>query len=562
MAKNSTKNYAARMAQSIEIPKRTNPPPKVPQSVQTPLKGRETEVVKNTGGGYSFQINKWDMLDRFLILGTEGGRCNLSEIKLTSLNFTNINACLKEDFERTINRAVEVSHKGLAAKNDMALAVLAYAAANKDNVACRKLALSSLAKVARTATHLFSFIEMARARRGGGRLLKKAIQDWYVQRDADSIAYQIAKYPSRNGWSHRDVLRLFRPIPPTTQHNAAFRYAVKGEVGTRAPSIIIASDMAKKNVLNHDFLINKLIGEQGLTFEMLPTECLTNPDIWRAMLKAGTVGITALIRNLARLTVIGLIKPLSAETQVICSMLTDKTLIQRGRLHPLSIILAYDTYGAGRGVKGTMTWTPVRQILDALEKAFYLSFEYAKPTGLNHMVSVDVSGSMFTNKVPGTHLSCGKAAATLSMLVARTEKNHWITGFGTTFVDLGINASDSLDTVMQKSSRSFGSTNCAAPIVYATKNNLEVDMFTIITDNDANSGPYAHQELVKYRKKTGRNAKMAVVSLYASYSSIADPTDSGMMDFVGFSADLPKMLSIFATGSSETFDEQEGQVEE
>jgi len=35
--------------------------------------GREKEQVKNNAGGYSFAIDKWSILNRFLILGTEGG---------------------------------------------------------------------------------------------------------------------------------------------------------------------------------------------------------------------------------------------------------------------------------------------------------------------------------------------------------------------------------------------------------------------------------------------------------------------------------------------------------
>jgi hypothetical protein len=37
----------------------------------------------------------------------------------------------------------------------------------------------------------------------------------------------------------------------------------------------------------------------------------------------------------------------------------------------------------------------------------------------------------------------------------------------------------------------------------------------------------------------------------ATKCSIADPDDAGMMDFVGFSADLPKALSYFFTGMPE-----------
>jgi 60 kDa SS-A/Ro ribonucleoprotein len=41
-------------------------------SQREPIPG-ETQVL-NSAGGYVYEIDKWDRLNRFLILGTEGGR--------------------------------------------------------------------------------------------------------------------------------------------------------------------------------------------------------------------------------------------------------------------------------------------------------------------------------------------------------------------------------------------------------------------------------------------------------------------------------------------------------
>ena len=42
-----------------------------PQS--EPSSGRETGMVRNAAGGYVFPVTDWIRLERFLILGTEGG---------------------------------------------------------------------------------------------------------------------------------------------------------------------------------------------------------------------------------------------------------------------------------------------------------------------------------------------------------------------------------------------------------------------------------------------------------------------------------------------------------
>jgi hypothetical protein len=38
-------------------------------------------------------------------------------------------------------------------------------------------------------------------------------------------------------------------------------------------------------------------------------------------------------------------------------------------------------YHAGRGFRGSNEWTPVAQIVDALDAAFYQAFEVVQPTG-------------------------------------------------------------------------------------------------------------------------------------------------------------------------------------
>src|SRR3954463_8788306 len=47
--------------------------------------------------------------------------------------------------------------------------------------------------------------------RGWGRSVKNAVSDWYLQKNADQLAYQLVKYQNRDGWSHRDVLKLAHP---------------------------------------------------------------------------------------------------------------------------------------------------------------------------------------------------------------------------------------------------------------------------------------------------------------------------------------------------------------
>ena len=68
--------------------------------------------------------------------------------------------------------------------------------------------------------------------------------------------------------------------------------------------------------------------------------------------------------------------------------------MRKARVHPIALLSALRTYAAGRGVRGKHTWTPVGQIVDALDAAFYTAFENVEPTGKRLLLALDVSGSM------------------------------------------------------------------------------------------------------------------------------------------------------------------------
>ena len=113
--------------------------------------------VKNNAGGYVFELDKWKMLDRFLILGSEKNTYYSSAKELTIDNARNILKLLKEDGKRVVDRVVEISYSGRAPKNDPAIFVLALASAAED-ADTRSYALEMMPLVVRTGTHLFQFI--------------------------------------------------------------------------------------------------------------------------------------------------------------------------------------------------------------------------------------------------------------------------------------------------------------------------------------------------------------------------------------------------------------------
>src|SRR6185436_5502505 len=116
---------------------------KTPQSA--PIPG--TSQVANSAGGFAFAVDDWTRLDRFLILGSEGGSYYATERTLTRDNAQAVLRCLQLDGRRVVSRIVEISDQGRAPKNDPALFALALAAKLGD-VDTRRAAFAALPRVA------------------------------------------------------------------------------------------------------------------------------------------------------------------------------------------------------------------------------------------------------------------------------------------------------------------------------------------------------------------------------------------------------------------------------
>ena len=515
---------------------------KTPQS--KPIPGREKDMQRNAAGGFAFKTDSFSRLERFLILGAEGGTYYVGESDLTAQNVDNVRACIAQDGVKAVDVIVGVSTSGRAPKNDPALYALALAASYGADVKVRQYALAALPKVARIGTHLFQFCAFIDTMRGWGPALRSAVGQWYLEKPSEKLAYQLVKYQSRNGWSHRDVLRLAHPNANLQlEHAALLRWVVKGaDSGIPENRLIQAFEWAKGSDENR---VIGLIRENGLTREMIPTEHQKSVKVWEALLDK--MPLTAMIRTLGRMGSVGLLAPLSEASKTVVNRLNDREYLRKSRVHPIAVLSAMLTYGSGKGQKGSLSWTTVPQVMDALNEAFYAAFENVEPTGKNFYLGIDVSGSMTVGTVAGiAGMTPNMGAATMAMLIARTEPNHFIGGFSDRFVDLGISKSDRIDAAMRKAQRSFGSTDCAVAIKHAMAHKYLVDAFVVITDGETWAGDqHASQAIQQYRNKSGRDAKLIVINMVANRTRVGDPADAGSLDIVGFDASVPALINGF-----------------
>ncbi|HET7622075.1 MAG TPA: TROVE domain-containing protein, partial [Gemmatimonadaceae bacterium] len=396
-----------------------------------------TTQLPNSAGGYGWAVDRWTRLDRFLILGSEGGTFYVGERELTREHAASAIECVAEDGVRVVRRVAEISDSGRAPKNDPALFVLALAAGLGDD-ATRASAFAALPAVARTGTHLFHWLQYVKAFRGWGRGVRNAVGRWYTEKSPTDLVYQLLKYQKRDGWSHRDALRLAHPKPPSVAHDLLFRFVTKGWDG------VLQLDGAVADAFRADGVIERIeavlairsmkpreaasvIYNYRLTREMLPTELLAHPEVWDALLDS--MPLSALVRNLGVMSKVGLLVPGSAAVGTVVARLGDREALRRARVHPVALLAALRTYAQGRGMRGQNSWTPVSQVVDALDGVFYLAFENAPSTGKRIMLALDVSGSMVAPVHGLPFISCREASAAMALVTAAREPNHRFVAF-------------------------------------------------------------------------------------------------------------------------------------
>ncbi len=542
---------------------------RTPQS--QPIPGRD--MAQNEAGGYAFTLDKWKRLDRFLILGTESGSYYVGERDLTVQNANGVLNCINEDGKRVVTQAVDVSKNGRAYKNNAAQFVLAMVMTfgEKDT---REAAYRALPEICRIPTHLFGLLNDLKELKPNmwSAGLRRAVSRWYNDKPIDKLAYQMVKYRQRDGWTHRDVLRLAHPKPPDPRYNALYGWAIRGDKSKEEydePGLLDGQDLIGAyevaRVAESEKEIASLVTDSGLPWEALDTKWLASPAVWEALLPK--LPITALIRNLARMTRSGLLAPMSKAAQFAVDQVTDQELLKKGRIHPLQVLAALVTYAGGESAftgrsdvgrhmghhddVQVRTWEPVSQIIDALNDAFYLTFDNLEPTGKRFLLAIDTSGSMTWDPVSGIpNLYPRTAAAAMAMVVANTEQKYHVVSYATKPRAMSISPKQRLNDVLDIiDGLETGGTDCAAPMLYALYHKIEIDTFVNLTDNQTWQGStHPMQALQEYRREINPEAKLIVVGMTGEAFSVADPNDEGSLDVVGCDTGTPRLIADFAAG--------------
>ncbi|UCF78183.1 MAG: TROVE domain-containing protein [Candidatus Eiseniibacteriota bacterium] len=533
-----------------------------PQS--RPLPGRE--MVQNDAGGFVFPLGRWPSLRRALILGTAEWSYYIGRKEMTDRFLALLRECIEEDPDKVASELVYAG-EGRTVSHSTVLIALAVLSTSKDPLAKRNFN-ELFPQLVRTGSHLYEVLGYIRGLRGIGRLIKRSFREW-LTRDPGKLAYQLLKYQQRYGWAARDVFRMFRPVPPTKEHQELYRWVVKGwdDLPAEAPC------EALKQVWWFEWLKRYGTAEEGatvaaiekgnLTHEMTTGVGKMDPAAWEALF--WRMPAHATLRNLGSLTDIGVISMENGPViERLKNMFLDREAIRKTRLHPVEFMKALGVYrdGGARG-RSKKSWSPVGTVIDILESALELSFETLEPTGKEFLHAVDVSGSM-GSFMESCFCTCCEAAAAMCLVTVKAERNYEVRGFSSStgsinwgrsgdmngFVPLGISREDTFRSAAGKAlMNNFGATDASLPWRWARETRKAPDVVVFWTDNETWAGA-EHPSVAKARleQQLGRPVKGVYVAMTASNISLADPKDEHCIDIAGFDPSVPKVIQMFVAG--------------
>lgn len=541
------------------------------RTLSTPVPQSEAahpKQVANSAGGFSFQVDDFGRLRRFLVLGTEGGTFYTGERALTLSNMAVVDRCLAADPKRAVTEIVDVSTGGLAPRNSQAIYALAVAASHSDPRA-RRAAEEALIRVCRTGTHLFEFMRFMGTispGRGWGRGRRRALADIIYRLGEDRLALQAVKYRRRHGWTWADVLRVSHP--KVTESTPARHAVVQAMLGREfnadvAPAVLVGFRDVQAATTESD--VARIVRECRLPWEAVPGQWRKSVPVMEALLESMPVG--AMTRQIASFARLGMLGPNGDVERHIVSVLADAERIKRARMHPVAFLNAMLVHQSGGQLGDSRgdRYDPNQAVVGALDNAFRLAFPGVQPSGKRFYLGLDVSASMggclCVAGGGSLAINARQGSAAMALVTAATEPACYVAGFtsaaggsarlsrySSVMTELPIGGNVSLTRAIQLvSGLRFGGTDCALPMLHAAAEKIPVDTFVVYTDNETWAGNvHPHVALQQYRQQMGIDARLVVVGMASNGFTIADPDDAGMMDCVGFSADTPAVIGHFS----------------
>ncbi|KAK2181316.1 hypothetical protein NP493_403g01020 [Ridgeia piscesae] len=530
-------------------------------------------------------VSDVERLARLLCLGCDSATYQVGDNQLTPQNATCVTRMLQSsNGQEVVNMVIEYSVQGVTAKQEALVFAVAMCARQRVDPATRTYCYDNLCEICRTPTQLFLFInycltpgwsdEYPQIR--WGRAFREAISRWYlrfmeVPNGARLLAEHVTKYGRRHGWRHQGVLRMAHPKAGPSDGcgvAAVLKYIAKGlneaEQDLQATDANVLQYLqaveAVKAQNNPETLdtgdLAERIRQHKLVREHVSTRLLHLPPIWEALLEH--MPMTAMIRNLGKMSAIGILDPGSQNEVTIITRLGDIHRLEDARIHPFNVLLARLTYQRGRGDEGSIRWVPNEAISNALDSAFYETFTFMHPTrNKRFLLALDESAAMFQGSVNGCRsVHAATAAAAMVLVTARTEEHCEIVSFSRDVRPSDIQPEMTLPQAENAMRRvPGGETDCTQPIQYALQRyespqHRQFDVIVIYTANIPDRPQLSPAAVMQdYRRQAKLpDAKLVVCAMKSNGFTIADPDVPNMLNVVGFDAYAPEVIRRFVNG--------------
>ena len=191
----------------------------------------------------------------------------------------------------------------------------------------------------------------------------------------------------------------------------------------------------------------------------------------------------AMLQKLGTLTALGVIAPQSEACSLVVARVSDRRRIQSAKMHPLALLDALIAYRQGHSSRGKVAWSPVPDVIDALDEAFYIAFENVQPSGTRVYLALDAGDSCRDASCHGMQsLAVAVGAAVMAMAFARTERRVVIEAFHERSWRIEIGAQDRLERACQAIAHESKDSDASLPFKSALRRGLKIDAFVVITD--------------------------------------------------------------------------------
>ncbi len=510
-------------------------------------------MIQNAEGAYVFEISNTKRAERFLVLGSEKGTYYVNKETLTAKCIESFDNLLKTEkgSKELADLIVKISDGGLAPSNKPCVFAVAYCYLNADKN--RKIFEDIVNKVCRYSTDFYSFVDSVLLMNGKkwNRSLRRIVSNWYNKFDANGLAHQFAKYPSRtvregviaSKWSHKDLLRLSHTMASNEANGDVFKFAVGKIDPEKSNSEFLKAYAKTSKAKKYTSEIGKLISAFKMPHECISNEIKGNKALWESLVPEMNLG--ALLRNLPKIT--SLFDGKDNIFNIVAEKLNDEKELAKARIHPIKVLSVINEYKAG--TNRNLTWVPNRKIIDSLDDAFYKAFKYVEKTDKDIFVGVDMSGSMTThmvNHIPNMTCATGAVAMAMSLIHCADNANVYLFD-SPSYAGIkpsGFSKKQRIDDACKLVGRG-GGTDLSLPVRHALDNNIKTDCFVIFTDNDVNTGVHHYQLLKEYRKKINPMAKAVICSMSGAHYSIADQDDVLSLDISGLDSNTPNIILNF-----------------